>query len=71
MAPSKNGQHGVHVCKYASAPWQSALTDDLELFLHILGWVTLHYVHAINSNGAWRRDRDLGMFDENYEEDRV
>ena len=47
------------------------LTDDLESFPHILGWMTLRYARAINSYGTGRRGRDLCMFDENYEEDGV
>jgi hypothetical protein len=47
----------------------NTLMDDLESFLHVLGWMTLRYVPAIDSYGAGRRGRDLSMFDEHYEED--
>ena len=30
------------------------LTDDLESFLHVIGWVTLCYIAAIDSYGAVR-----------------
>ncbi|KAF8546653.1 hypothetical protein OG21DRAFT_1501900 [Imleria badia] len=45
------------------------LTDDLESFLHVLGWMTLRYVPAIDSYTATRRGKDLDKFDEHYEED--
>ena len=47
----------------------NTLTDDLESFLHVLGWMTLRYVPAVDSYGPGRRGRDLAMFDEHYEED--
>ena len=44
------------------------LTDDLESFLHVLTWMTLHYVPTIDSYGAGHRGRDLGMkFDGYYQ----
>ena len=44
------------------------LTDDLESFLHVLGWMTLRHVPAIDSYGALRRGKDMVMFDEHYRE---
>jgi len=43
------------------------LTDDLESFLHVLGWMTLRYVPAIDSYSALRRGKDMAMFDEHEE----
>ena len=40
------------------------LTDDLESFLHVLGWMTLHYVPATNSYESDDRRRDMVIFDE-------
>ena len=40
------------------------LTDDLESFLHVLGWMTLRYVPAIDSYEAEDRGSDMRMFDE-------
>ena len=50
----------------------NTLTDDLESFLHVLGWTTLRYVPAINSYSARRRGKNMAMFDEHdlEEEDR-
>ena len=45
------------------------LTDDLESFLHVLGWITLRYVPAADSYTAFRRGRDLRKFDEHYQEE--
>jgi hypothetical protein len=45
------------------------LTDDLESFLHVLGWTTLHYVPAINGYSALRRGKDMVMFDEHDREE--
>ena len=42
------------------------LTDDLESFLHVLGWMTLRYVPAIGSYSALRRGKDMVMFDEHF-----
>ena len=42
----------------------NTLTDDLESFLHVLGWTTLRYVPAINSYSARRRGKKMAMFDE-------
>ena len=39
-------------------------TDDLESFLHVLGWMTLRYVPADSSYRPLDRGRDLSMFDE-------
>ena len=44
------------------------LTDDLESFLHVLGWMTLRYVPAIGSYSALRRGKDMVMFDEHFRE---
>ena len=38
--------------------------DDLESFLHVLGWMTLHYVPATDSYESDDRGRDIAMFDE-------
>ena len=46
-----------------------ALTDDLESFLHVLGWMTLRYVPATDSYTAFRRGMDLRKFDEHYQEE--
>ena len=40
--------------------------DDLESFLHVLGWMTLRYVPADNSYRPLDRGIDLSMFDEHY-----
>ncbi|KAF8131843.1 hypothetical protein EV363DRAFT_1583527 [Boletus edulis] len=40
------------------------VTDDLESFLHVLGWMTLRYVPAIDSYDAEDRGEDMGMFDQ-------
>ena len=44
-------------------------TDGLESFLHVLGWVTLRYVPAIDSYSALCRGRDTAMFVEHDEEE--
>ena len=41
-------------------------TDDLELFLHVLGWMTLRYVPAENSYQPLDRGIDMSMFDEHH-----
>ncbi|KAF8549305.1 hypothetical protein OG21DRAFT_611228 [Imleria badia] len=43
-------------------------TDDLESFLHVLGWTALRYVPAMDSYSAVRRAKDLFIFDEHYRE---
>lgn len=43
--------------------------DDLESFLHVLGWMTLRYVPAIDSYSALRRGKDMAIFDEHDEEE--
>ena len=40
------------------------LTDDLESFLHVLGWTTLRYLPAMESYEAEDRTDDLEKFDE-------
>ena len=47
----------------------NTLTDDLESFLHVLGWMTLRYVPAIHSYSALRRGKDMVMFDEHDREE--
>ena len=47
----------------------NTLTDDLESFLHVLGWTTLRYVPAIASYSALRRGKDMVMFDEHDREE--
>ena len=42
----------------------NTLTDDLESFLHVLGWMTLRYVPAIDSYEAEDRGDDMVMFDQ-------
>jgi len=44
------------------------LTDDLESFLHVLGWMTLRYVPARDSYLAFHRGIDMAMFDEHYQQ---
>ena len=39
-------------------------TDDLESFLHILGWMTLRYVPASDAYDAQDCRKDMTMFDE-------
>ena len=41
-----------------------ALADDLESFLHVLGWMTLRYVPAIDNYLAVERGCDMTMYDE-------
>ena len=43
------------------------LTDDLESFLHVLGWMTLRYVPA-DGYLDFHRGMDLVMFDEYYQD---
>ena len=40
------------------------LGDDLESFLHVLGWITLRYLPAVDSYEASCRGEDMKMFDE-------
>ena len=47
----------------------NTLTDDLEPFLHVLGWMTLRYVPAIHSYSALRRGKDMVMVDEHDREE--
>ena len=47
----------------------NTLTDDLESFLHVLGWMTLRYVPAIHSYSALRCGKDMVMFDEHDREE--
>ena len=42
----------------------NTLTDDLESFLHVLGWMSLRYVPAIDSYEAEDRGDDMVMFDQ-------
>ena len=42
----------------------NTLTDDLESFLHVLGWITLRYVPAIDSYEGEDRGDDMVMFDQ-------
>ena len=44
------------------------LADDLESFLHVLGWMTLRYVPAIDGYSAVQRGRDMTIFDEYLDE---
>ena len=44
------------------------LTDDIESFLHVLGWMTLRYVPARGSYNALQRGKDMVMFDEHFRE---
>ena len=44
------------------------LTDDLESFLHVLGWMSLRYVPASDSYLAFHRGIDMAMFDEHYQQ---
>ena len=44
------------------------LEDDLESFLHVLGWTTLRYLPAHDPYSPYRRGRDLEMFDEYQKE---
>jgi len=42
------------------------LTDDIESFLHVLGWMTLRYVSALGSYSVLHRGKDMVMFDEHF-----
>ena len=42
------------------------LTDDLESFLHVLGWTTLRYVPASDTYLPHYRGIDMHMFDQHY-----
>jgi len=44
-------------------------TDDLESFLHVLGWMALRYIPATDSYSALHRGKDMVIFDEYYEEE--
>ena len=44
------------------------LTDDLESFLHVLGWMTIRYVPASDAYLAFHRGIDMAMFDEHYQQ---
>ena len=44
------------------------LEDDLESFLHVLGWTTLRYLPADASYSSHRRGQDLERFDEYHKE---
>ncbi|KAF8553900.1 hypothetical protein OG21DRAFT_1509533 [Imleria badia] len=41
-------------------------TDDLESFLHVLGWTTLRYVPASDTYRAHARGLDMEAFDQHY-----
>ena len=43
------------------------LTDDLESFLHVLGWMTLRYVPANDTYLAYQRGFDMEAFDQHYQ----
>ena len=43
-----------------------ALTDDLESFLHVLGWTTLRFLPAISTYDGHDRAGDMQPFDEHY-----
>ena len=43
-----------------------ALTDDLESFLHVLGWTTLRFLPAISTYDGYDRAGDMLPFDEHY-----
>ena len=42
------------------------LTDDLESFLHVLGWITLRFLPAIGTYDDHDRSYDMRPFDEHY-----
>ena len=42
------------------------LTDDLESFLHVLGWTTLRFLPAIGTYDGYDRVGDMQPFDEHY-----
>ena len=42
------------------------LTDDLESFLHVLGWMMLRYVTSTDFCESDDRGRDMAMFDEYF-----
>ena len=42
------------------------LTDDLESFLHVLGWMTLRYVPASDTYLPLDRGMDMDTFDQHY-----
>ncbi|KAI9567163.1 hypothetical protein HD554DRAFT_2024342 [Boletus coccyginus] len=44
------------------------LTDDLESFLHVLGWMMLCYVPASDTYLAFYRGIDMAMYDEHYQQ---
>ena len=41
-------------------------TDDLESFLHILGWTTLRYIPGSDTYQAYHRGLDMEAFDQHY-----
>ena len=44
----------------------NTLTDDLESFLHVLGWMALRYVPASATYLPHNRGMDMDMFDQHY-----
>ena len=42
------------------------LTDDLESFLHVLGWITLRFLLAIGTYDGHAHSYDMRPFDEHY-----
>ena len=42
------------------------LTDDLESFLHVLGWTTLRFLPAVGTYDGYDRVGDMLPFDEHY-----
>ncbi|KAF8132585.1 hypothetical protein EV363DRAFT_1449474 [Boletus edulis] len=64
MQHAKLSEHGSR-CPDRTQPGKfHMVTDDLESFLHVLGWMTLRYVPAIDSYDAEDRSEDMGMFDQ-------
>ena len=45
------------------------LTDNLKLFLHVLGWTTLRYIPAIDPYSTLCCGKDMVMFDEHDQEE--
>ena len=43
-----------------------ALVDDIESFIHVLGWTTLRFLPPTKSYTAIDRSRDMYMFDEDF-----
>ncbi|KAF8125081.1 hypothetical protein EV363DRAFT_1351495 [Boletus edulis] len=56
----------------ANLLWQPGkmhtVTDDLESFMHVLGWMTLRYVPACDSYNARRRGKDMALLFDDYDE---